>query len=107
MKPRTYYAVYYSSKYKNSDTNEYELLNVFVIGDCIFSKKEYARAYMREAFPSFRTIGFTSKTINETEDMIEVEEGDGLMKKRAEVKMLYADCFKYTSKGREVNLDLI
>lgn len=105
MKPRTYYAVYYSSKYKNANTNEYELLHVFIIGECIFSKKEDARAYMKETFPDFRTIGFTSKTLNETEDMIEIEEGDGLMKKRAEVITLYADQFKYTNKGREVNLD--
>lgn len=107
MKPRTYYAVYYSSKYKNSDINEYVTLNVFIIGDSIFSNKEDARAFMKETFPGFITIGLTSKTINETEDMIEIEEADGLMKKRAEVMPLYADTFKYTSKGREVNLGLI
>lgn len=106
MKPRTFYAVYYASKYKNAKTNEYDLLNNFIIGDSIFSNKEDARAYMKETFQGFRTVGFTSKTINETEDVIEIEESDGLMKKRAEVMKLYADSFKYTDKGREVNLDL-
>lgn len=100
------YAVKYTSKRKKPSPDifgEWELLNSFIVGESLFSNKEDARSFMKEAFPYFIEHSIPSETVNQTEDEIEIEgKPDGIIiKKRVEVQALYAGLVSRMKKRKQ------